>query len=118
MHIFKLTNNGFVIGNGKYVKIKDEKGFINYFGSSIKWREDEIRKAYRENSLMHNSIHIPADLVIRSLPVNVELLELMKFRDMKQNNNIAMNLNNIYHPLDLQEEVKFEGLDPNTDYPQ
>jgi len=28
--------------------------------------------------MMDNSINIPADLIIRSLPINVELVELIK----------------------------------------
>lgn len=70
-----------MIGNDKYIKIRDEKGVINFFGNSIKFREEEIKKSVKEKNYMSNSVHIPQELVIRSLPVNYELIELMRFKD-------------------------------------
>ena len=68
-----------MICNNKYIKFRDEKGYINYFGNSIAFKKEEIKKSVIEGkNLMHNSIHIPPELVIRSLPINVELLELLK----------------------------------------
>jgi len=34
--------------------------------------------------MMDNSINIPADLIIRSLPVNVELIELIREEKSKE----------------------------------
>lgn len=51
--------NGFIVCNDKYVKIKDELGFVNYFGKQIKYKEEDLSNAIRDKKMMDNSIHIP-----------------------------------------------------------
>ena len=81
VHIFKMTRNGFVICNEKFVKVRDENGLVNLNGNKVKYREEDLKRAIEQRQMMDNSINIPADLIIRSLPINVELLELI--RDQK-----------------------------------
>lgn len=59
VHLFKLTKNGFIVCNKKYVKVRDEQGFVNYFGKNIKYKEEELKKAIKENQMMDHSISIP-----------------------------------------------------------
>jgi len=42
VHIFKLTKNGFIVCNEKYVKLKDEQGFVNYFGKLVNYKEQDL----------------------------------------------------------------------------
>ena len=78
-HIFKLTKTGFLVCNDKYIKVQDEKGPVNFFPSSkINPTTFQLDKDTLHLNLMDSSISIPNSLVIRSLPVNVELLELLK----------------------------------------
>lgn len=81
VHIFKMTRNGFVICNEKFVKVRDENGLVNLNGNKVKYREEDLKRAIEQRQMMDNSINIPTDLIIRSLPINVELLELI--RDQK-----------------------------------
>lgn len=75
VHIFKMTRNGFIVCNDKYVKVRDEQGLVNLLGPKIKYNQDDLRRAIEQNQMMDNSINIPADLIIRSLPLNVELID-------------------------------------------
>ena len=79
-HIFKLTKTGFIICNDKYIKMEDEKGPINFFPQS---KLNQLSKKLDKDSnlqLMDHSISIPNSLVLRSLPVNVELVDLIKIK--------------------------------------
>lgn len=69
-NVFKLTSTGFLICNERYIKIEDDKGPVNLFGSKVKFQQSF--------QLMDQSISIPDSLVLRSLPVNVELLPYIK----------------------------------------
>lgn len=42
------------------------------------FREQDIRRAVNERQYADASIYIPEELIIRSLPVNLELLELIR----------------------------------------
>jgi len=65
--------------NDKYIKVSDEKGPVNFFPSSkINASTLQLDKDLQELNLMDNSVSIPNSLIIRSLPVNVELLDLLK----------------------------------------
>jgi hypothetical protein len=57
--VFKITRNGFIVCNEKYVRIKDDDGYINYFGESIKYREEDLKNAIIEKKMLDNSICIP-----------------------------------------------------------
>ena len=61
IHIFKLIKKGFIICNERYVKLKDEQGFVNYFGKDIKFQSRELLKdkSILKNVLMDRSISIP-----------------------------------------------------------
>jgi len=49
VHVFKMTRNGYVISNQKFVKIRDENGFVNLNGSKVKqYREEDLKKAIAE----------------------------------------------------------------------
>ncbi len=85
-HIFKLTKTGFLVCNDKYIKVQDEKGPVNFFpNSKINPTTFQLDKDTLHLNLMYNSISIPNALVIRSLPVNVELLDLLKTQRKIQN---------------------------------
>ena len=85
-HVFKLTKTGFLVCNDKYIKVQDEKGPVNFFPSSkINPTTFQLDKDTLHLNLMDSSISIPNSLVIRSLPVNVELLELLKTTRKVQN---------------------------------
>ena len=45
VHIFKMTRNGFIVCNEKFVKIRDELGLVNFIGPQTKYREDDLKKA-------------------------------------------------------------------------
>jgi len=84
VHIFKMTRNGFVICNEKFVKVRDDHGLVNLNGNKAgHYREEDLRRAIDQRQMMDNSINIPVELIIRSLPINVELLEVIR----EQNNN-------------------------------
>jgi len=36
VHLFKLTKNGFIMGNNQYIKVRDDRGLVNYFGNKLK----------------------------------------------------------------------------------
>lgn len=85
-HIFKLTKTGFLVCNDKYIKVQDEKGPVNFFPSSkINPATLQLDKDALSVNLMDNSISIPNSLVIRSLPINVELLDLLQTTRKVQN---------------------------------
>lgn len=77
-HIFKMTKTGFVVCNDKYIKVTDERGPVNYFGNKISPASLALDKETLTLDMMDHSIAIPVSLIVRSLPVNVELLELLK----------------------------------------
>lgn len=50
--------------------------------------------------MMDNSINVPVDLIIRSLPVNVELLEMIreeKNKEAQQNKSIIQHIGKFIH---------------------
>ena len=47
VHVFKLTKIGFLVCNGKYIKVRDEKGLVNYFGNMIQYKQEDINTALR-----------------------------------------------------------------------
>lgn len=75
-HIFKLTKTGYLICNDKYIKMQDEKGPVNFFPAS-KLKTQGLDKT-SNLILMDSSISIPSSLVLRSLPINVELIDLLR----------------------------------------
>jgi hypothetical protein len=78
-HIFKLTKSGFLICNDNYIKVSDDRGPINFFpGNKINTNQASQQIFGGTVQLMDQSISIPVSLVLRSLPINVELLELLR----------------------------------------
>jgi hypothetical protein len=77
-HVFKLTKNGFLVCNDRYIKVRDEKGFVNYFGKLINYKESDLQRCLKDKLYMDYSVHIPQELILRALPVNVELIELIR----------------------------------------
>jgi hypothetical protein len=82
---FQPTKSGFLVANDNYIKFLDDKGPVNFFpGSkineetSLKMLTDNLRNSDGSLMLMDPSISIPNNLVLRSLPINVELLELLR----------------------------------------
>lgn len=43
--MFKMTKNGLIVCNNKFVKIRDDIGYVNYIGKEIKFKEDDLLKA-------------------------------------------------------------------------
>ena len=69
---------GFLVCNDKYIKVSDEKGPVNFFPSSkINPSTFQLLDKDLELNLMDNSVSIPNSLIIRSLPINIELLDLL-----------------------------------------
>lgn len=61
--------------------MRDEKGLVNYFGSSINKSTSSPFEVLRNGQgipLMDSSVNIPPELVLRSLPLNVELIQLIQ----------------------------------------
>lgn len=78
VHVFKMTRNGYVVANEKFVKVRDEHGLVNYNGGGRGYKQEDLKRAIDKREMMDNSVNIPVDLIIRSLPVNVELVELIR----------------------------------------
>lgn len=78
-HVFKLTRSGYLICNDKYIKVQDDKGPVNLFpgNSSAPSFNSEVQ-------MMDQSVHIDNSLVLRSLPLNLEILELIKSTKQSQ----------------------------------
>jgi len=77
--VFKLTKSGYLIGNSRYIKTSDERGPVNIFPS-----------AYIKNmdlGLMDSSVSIPYQLVLRSLPINLEVVELLVDAEFLESNS-------------------------------
>ena len=72
VHNFKLSSEGLVICNGNFIKLRDEHGDISL--------SPDLNKDLRAFEIDE----IPTDLILRSLPVNVELCELMSEQQKKQ----------------------------------
>ena len=78
-HVFKLSKSGFLICNDKYIKVRDERGPVNFFpGSKLNPNTASQQLFGGTIQLMDQSISIPDSLVLRSLPINTELLEMIK----------------------------------------
>ena len=73
-----------MICNEKFVKIRDDHGLVNLNGNKVKYREEDLKRAIDQRQMMDNSINIPVDLIIRSLPINVELLDLIREQSNKE----------------------------------
>jgi len=76
-----MTRSGFVVSNERFVKVRDEQGLINLMGNRARYCEEDLQRQIDGREMMDNSILVPEDLIIRSLPVNVELLELIRERE-------------------------------------
>lgn len=81
-HTFKLTKTGYLICNDKYIKMQDDKGPVNFFPPN-KINLQGVSKNHNM-VLMDSSISIPVSLVIRSLPINVEMLDLIRQKRLKE----------------------------------
>ena len=69
VHHFKLTAEGYIICNDNYIKVRDEQGLINVSPDlSQQLKDYEIEE-------------IPNDLILRSIPLNVELMESMREKE-------------------------------------
>lgn len=78
-NVFKLAKSGFLICNDRYIKTHDEKGLINYFPENKLSATAGTKQIFGGTfQLMDSSISIDDQLVLRSLPINVELIELIK----------------------------------------
>jgi hypothetical protein len=76
-----MTRNGFIVSNEKFVKVRDEHGLVNHYPSKQGvYRPDDLMRALTQRQMMDTSVAIPEDLIIRSLPLNVELIELIRER--------------------------------------
>jgi len=73
-----MTSFGFVVSNDKFVRIRDELGTVNLAGDEACFREEEIKIAVQTQQYVTTSLNIPDTLIIRSLPVNVELMEVIR----------------------------------------
>lgn len=85
-HIFKLTKTGYLICNDKYIKMQDDQGPVNYFPVSR-------HKAVGVNKdskllLMDGSVTVPNSLVVRSLPINIEIVNLIKDFDYDEDEKL------------------------------
>ena len=90
------------MGNDNYIKFLDDRGPVNFFPGS-KISEESSIKMLTELSkgplvLMDHSISIPSNLILRSLPINNELLELLNNeRDCGEPNQSNKQLRGLYH---------------------
>jgi hypothetical protein len=39
-----MTRNGYVVCNQKFVKVRDEKGLVNYNGRTTEYNLDELKR--------------------------------------------------------------------------
>lgn len=103
-----MTRSGFIVSNEKFVKVRDEIGLINLMGSRAKYSEEDLQRQIAGREMMDNSILVPEDLIIRSLPVNVELIELIREKQSKESQSIIENISKFIHLDRLDEnEAKF-----------
>lgn len=88
VHIFKMTRHGFIVSNDKFVRYRDDQGLINLLGSkTLNYTQEAIQRAMMNRQMMDNSLNVPSDLIIRSLPVNVELLEMIREEKNREQQN-------------------------------
>ena len=80
MHSFKLINNGFVICDEKFVKIRDEQGFVNFYGEFASQHEMDLKNNIEIIGKLECPLELEDELLIRCIPANVELIELIKER--------------------------------------
>lgn len=40
-----MTRNGFIVCNDKFVKIRDDQGPVNFMGTKVRYREDDLKRA-------------------------------------------------------------------------
>jgi hypothetical protein len=74
-----MTRHGFIVSNDKFVRYRDEQGLINLLGSkTLNYTQEALQRVMLNRQMMDNSLSVPADLIIRSLPINVELLEMIR----------------------------------------
>lgn len=78
LHTFKLISNGFVICDDKFVKIRDEHGYVNYYGDLVQHQEVDLKNSIEIIGKLDCPLELEDDLVIRCIPANIELLELIK----------------------------------------
>ena len=65
----------------------DEKGPVNFFPQSKLSQSSQQLDKDSNLQLMDHSISIPDSLVLRSLPINVELVDLIKSKKRIKNTN-------------------------------
>lgn len=91
-----MTRTGFIIANDKFVRYRDDQGLINLLGSkTLNYRTEDIQRAMETMQKMDNSLNVPADLIIRCLPVNVELLELLREETNREQHNLKQVIQHI-----------------------
>jgi hypothetical protein len=85
-----MTRTGFIISNDKFVRYRDDLGLINLLGSkSLSYhRPEDIQRAMETMQKVDNSLNVPTDLIIRSLPVNLELLDLLREETDRDQHNL------------------------------
>jgi hypothetical protein len=81
IHTFRLINNGFVICNDKFVKIKDDSGFVNYYRDLNAEFEVDFKNRIEIIGKLDCPLELDDDLLVRCIPANVELIELIKERN-------------------------------------
>ena len=85
-HIFKLTKTGYLICNDKYIKMQDDQGPVNYFPVS-RHHAAGVNKDSKL-LLMDGSVTVPTSLVVRSLPINIEIVNLIKDFDYDEDEKL------------------------------
>lgn len=43
-----MSRNGFIVANNKYVKIRDEKGLVNFNGPQSKFNQNDLKRAIEQ----------------------------------------------------------------------
>jgi hypothetical protein len=99
-----MTKTGFVVCNEKYVKIKDDMGYVNYM-SKVQYKGLELKKALEEQQMMDQSVHIPPELILRSIPINLELLDLIRQK------KIAAEEDNTRRNRDIDPDLEYTYAD-------
>ncbi len=89
-----MTRSGYIVGNDKFVKIRDSHGLVNYNGGSskVRYREEDIKRAIEKREMMDNSVNIPVELIIRSLPINMELMEMIREEGGGERQSLFLNI--------------------------
>ena len=84
IHTFRLINNGFVICNDKFVKLRDDRGCVNYYKEVSDDFEVDFKNTIQIIGKLDCPLELEDDLLVRCVPANVELIELIKERNIWQ----------------------------------